>query len=102
MKLLRSIFWLLVVAVLAAFSVGNWRPVEVHIWEGLVVDAKLPALVIGAYLLGMLPTWLIYRATRWRMSRRIATLEAALAAPTAALSSSQLDAAATNHASEAP
>jgi len=59
-----------------------------------VVDAKLPALVIGAYLLGMLPTWLVYRATRWRMSRRIATLEAALAAPTAALSSSQLDAAA--------
>ena len=101
MKLLRSIFWLLVVAVLAAFSVANWRPVEVHIWEGLVVDAKLPALVIGAYLLGMLPTWLIYRATRWRMNRRIATLESALAAPTSALSSSQLDAAA-NQTNEAP
>jgi hypothetical protein len=94
MKLLRSIFWLLVVALLVAFSMSNWYAVKVTIWANLVVDAKLPALVIGAYLLGMVPTWLIYRATRWRLSRRITTLENALGAPSAALSSSQLDAAA--------
>ncbi|WP_225206869.1 DUF1049 domain-containing protein [Novosphingobium huizhouense] len=94
MKVLRSIIWVLAIAVLVAFTVANWVPVEVRIWQGLVLDTKLPALVIFAFLAGLVPTWLVYRATRWRLAKRIATLEANLSAPTASLSSTQLDQAA--------
>jgi lipopolysaccharide assembly protein A len=92
MKVLRSIFWLVVVAAFAAFAASNWRPVELYVWQGMVLDTKLPALVIGAFLLGFVPMWLIHRAMRWRTQRRINALEAALA-NSSSLSSTQLDAA---------
>lgn len=92
MKVLRSIFWLVVVAAFAAFAAANWRPVELYVWQGMVLDTKLPALVIGAFLLGLVPMWLLHRTARWRMQRRITSLEASLAR-TSSLSSTQLDAA---------
>ena len=94
------ILWLVIVAALAAFSAANWQPVELHVWQGLVLDTKLPALVIAAFLLGLVPMWLIHRTTRWRLSRRIANLETTLAG-SASLSSTQLDAA-SKKANEAP
>lgn len=94
MAMLRTIIWVLIFATLAAFSAANWQPVEVRIWEGLLLETRLPALVIAAFLLGLLPMWLLYRATRWRLARRIASLEASLNARTApSLSSTSLDAA---------
>ena len=92
MKLFRTFLWLVVVAALAAFSAVNWQPVELHVWSGLVLDTKLPALVIAAFLLGFVPMWLVHRATRWRLSRRISALKSSLA-NTPSLSSTQLDAA---------
>jgi hypothetical protein len=94
MKVLRSILVLVMVAVLAAFAVVNWQPVELHIWQGLVLDTKLPAVIIAAFLLGLVPMWLVHRAVRWRLARRIAALEATIAGATASLTSTQLDAAA--------
>ncbi|HQS97260.1 MAG: DUF1049 domain-containing protein [Novosphingobium sp. 16-62-11] len=94
MTMLRTIFWVLVVAVLAAFTAANWQPVEVRIWEGLLLETRLPALVILAFLLGLVPTWLLYRATRWRLLRRISNLETQLSVKAApSLSSTHLDAA---------
>lgn len=94
MRMLRTIFWVLVVGVLAAFTAANWQPVEVRIWEGLLLETRLPVLVILAFLLGLVPTWLLYRTTRWRLLRRIANLETQLAVKTApSLSSTHLDAA---------
>jgi len=94
MKALRTTVWVLVAIVLAAFSVANWQPVEVRIWQGLVLDTKLPALVITAFLLGLVPMWGVYRATRWRLQRRIKALEASLEQLTqTSLTSTQLDAA---------
>jgi hypothetical protein len=105
--MLRTIFWVLVIAVLAAFTAANWQPVEVRIWEGLLLETRLPALVIIAFLFGLVPTWLLYRATRWRLLRRIANLEASLgnrAAPS--LTSTSLEAAqgqqGFDHTSETP
>lgn len=92
MKLLRLILMLVGVAAMAAFAAVNWQPVELHIWQGLVLDTKLPALVIGAFLLGLLPMWLLHRAVRWRLQRRITALETTIAG-SASLSSTQLDAA---------
>jgi lipopolysaccharide assembly protein A len=89
MGIVRTIIWVLVTIVLVLFTINNWQPVEVRIWSTLVLETKLPALVIVAFLLGMVPTWLVHRAARWRLRRRIASLEAAatraaLPAPTPA------------------
>lgn len=100
MKFVRTILLLIMVAALAAFSASNWQPVELVIWDGLKLYTKLPALVVAAFLLGLVPMWLLHRATRWRLQRRINTLESSLAS-TASLSSTQLDAA-TRRATEAP
>lgn len=80
MQIVRTIFWVLLAVFLVLFAVNNWVPVEVRIWEGLLLESKLAALVIAAFLLGLVPAWVLYRATRWRLGRRIATLEASLAA----------------------
>lgn len=98
MKSLRSILWLVIVAGLAAFSAANWVPVELTVWQGLVLDTKLPALVIAAFLLGLVPMWLIHRTTRWRLQRRITNLETTLAG-SASLTSTSLEARKANEAS---
>lgn len=78
MKALKSVFWIVALAALVAFTVANWEPVDVRIWPGLVWETKLPVLVIGALALGFLPIWLVHRATRWRLGRRIGSLESTL------------------------
>ena len=82
MQFLRTLFWVLVLAALLIFTSFNWKPVEVQIWTNLVLETKVPALVIVAFLLGLVPTWLIHRGTKWRLERRIGHLEAAARAST--------------------
>jgi uncharacterized integral membrane protein len=77
MHIVRVIVWVLLLAVLLIFSINNWNPVEVKIWEGLVLETKVPALVIVAFLLGLIPMWLLHRATKWQLHRRITSLEVA-------------------------
>ncbi|MCA1661394.1 MAG: lipopolysaccharide assembly protein LapA domain-containing protein [Novosphingobium sp.] len=84
MAIVRTIIWVLVTIVLVLFTINNWQPVEVRIWNSLILETKLPALVVLAFLLGLVPMWLVHRAARWRQTRRIAQLEANLARPTAA------------------
>ncbi|MXO64391.1 lipopolysaccharide assembly protein LapA domain-containing protein [Altericroceibacterium endophyticum] len=81
MQILRTIMWVLVLVALLIFSIFNWDPVEVKIWEGLVLETKIPALVIVAFLAGLIPMWLIYRGTKWRLKRRISHLEQAAITP---------------------
>jgi len=85
MKIVRTIVWVLLLVALLIFAVNNWNPVEVKIWEGLVLETKIPALVVVAFLLGLTPMWLLHRAARWNAERRIASLESAARA--AAMSS---------------
>ena len=87
MQIVRTIGWVLLLFSLLAFSFFNWKPVEVQIWSNLVLETKLPALVIISFLLGLVPMWLVHRASKWRAQRRINALEAAtprLATPAAA------------------
>jgi uncharacterized integral membrane protein len=77
MKIVRTIVWVLLLVALLIFSVNNWNPVEVKIWEGLVLETKIPALVVIAFLIGLVPMWLLHRAARWNNERRIASLESA-------------------------
>ena len=78
MQFLRTIFWVLLAVALVIFAFGNWTTVTVVLWGGLRLDIKLPVLVIGAFLIGLIPSFLLYRTTRWRMGKKLATTERAL------------------------
>jgi hypothetical protein len=79
MHIVRTVIWVVLLAALLLFSIANWGPVvTVRIWEGLVVDTKIPAIVLVSFLIGFVPMWLYHRADRWRMQRRTHSLEANL------------------------
>ena len=75
MQIIRTIVWVILLIALLLFSVNNWQDVEVKIWEGLILQTKLPALVVVSFLLGLIPMWLLHKTARWRLNRRIGTLE---------------------------
>ena len=75
MQIIRTILWVLLLIGLLLFSLNNWQPVELKIWEGLVLETRLPALVVVSFLLGLVPMWLVHRGSRWRSTRRVAALE---------------------------
>lgn len=76
MQIVRTVIWVLLLVALLLFSVTNWDPtVTVRIWDGIVVDTKIPAIVIVSFLIGFVPMWLYHRASRWRLKRKIASLE---------------------------
>jgi hypothetical protein len=79
MQIVRTIVWVLLLVALLIFSFNNWNPVEVKIWEGLVLETKVPALVVIAFLLGLVPMWLMHRVSQWYYNRRIGSLETAAA-----------------------
>ena len=79
MQIIRTMVWVLLLAGLLLFSVVNWDPtVIVRIWQGLVVDTKIPAIVIVSFAIGFFPMWLYYRASKWQSARKIASLESAM------------------------
>jgi len=80
MQIVRTILWVLVTAILVAFIAMNWTKVPINFWplqDGNYVHFEWPVGVVALlfFLLGALPTWLLLRATRWRMNRRIQVLE---------------------------
>ena len=78
MQIVRTVIWVLLLVALLLFSVANWDPtVTVRIWEGVVVDTKIPAIVIVSFLIGFVPMWLYHRGSKWRANRKIAQLESA-------------------------
>ncbi len=79
MQFLKTLFWVVLAIIGVVFAMNNWTPVTVMLWGGLRLDAKLPVLVFGAFLLGFLPTFAWHRAARWRLRRRLESQERALA-----------------------
>jgi lipopolysaccharide assembly protein A len=75
MQFLKTLFWVALGIVLVLFSVENWSPVTIELWGGLAADVKKPVLVLVAFLLGFLPTLLIYRTRLWTMRRKLETAE---------------------------
>jgi lipopolysaccharide assembly protein A len=97
MQIIRTAIWVLLLVALGLFSLNNWEPVEIKIWEGLILETKLPALVLASFLLGLMPMWLLAKAGKWRLTRRISALEntvQANAVPPPLATSSQLEVAA--------
>ncbi len=73
MQFLKTLFWVVLAVVMVLFARDNWHVVEVNLWAGLVADIKLPILVLFAYLVGLVPTMIVYRARIWSLKRRLDT-----------------------------
>lgn len=102
MQIIRTVVWVVLLIALLLFSLNNWNTVEVKIWEGLIWETRLPALVVLSFLLGLVPMWLLHLIGRWRLKRRINVLETVVRQPSAALTTTQLDAAAQAEDTPAP
>jgi uncharacterized integral membrane protein len=79
MQFLRTLFWVVLAVVAVIFAVNNWNQVTVNLWGGLQADAKLPVLLFAAFLLGLVPMFILHRATRWSLRRRLDSAERSLA-----------------------
>ena len=67
MQFLKTLFWVLVAVLVALFASRNWIDVTLNLWGDIQADIKLPVLLLIAFLLGLLPTWLIMRARLWAL-----------------------------------
>jgi uncharacterized integral membrane protein len=79
MQFLRTLFWVVLAVVAVIFAANNWTQVTINLWGGLQADAKLPVLLLAAFLIGLVPMYLLHRATRWSLRRRLDSAERSLA-----------------------
>lgn len=78
MKILRTMIWVLALVAFLIFSVYNWKPVEVTLWQNLVMETRLPVLALLAFALGFLPLWAYHLSVKWGLNRRVKALENSL------------------------
>jgi len=77
-KVLRTIIWVLAALGFMVFAIYNWQPVELRLWQNLVLETKVPMLALLAFTAGFLPMWAVHRSVIWSMGRRIRSLENSL------------------------
>jgi uncharacterized integral membrane protein len=75
MQFLKTLFWIALTVVLVLFAKANWTDATLRLWGGLEADVKLPVLVLAAFLLGFLPTFIVYRTRLWGLRRRLEPAE---------------------------
>ena len=75
MQFLRTLFWVVLAAFLAILATRNWHDVTLNLWGDIQADVKVPVLLGFMFLLGWLPTFLIYRARLWRARQRLDSFE---------------------------
>lgn len=75
MQFLKTLFWVLIAVIVVLFASRNWSDVTLNLWSDIQADIKLPVLLLIAFLIGFLPTWLIMRARIWSHRRRIDAME---------------------------
>jgi len=85
MQILRTTFWVVLTALLVGFILINAQDTALRLWwagndaagnpQYYDLHWPLGVVVLVAFLAGLLPTWLFAKAGRWRLHRRIATLE---------------------------
>lgn len=79
MNFLKTLFWIVLSAVVVLFSINNWLPVTINLWSGLQADIKMPILMLLVFLIGFVPTFIYYRTKMWRLSKRLGTVSRDLA-----------------------
>ena len=72
MRFLKTLFWIVIAVLVTLFAAQNWRDVTIDLWGNLQADVKIPVLLLIVFLIGFLPTLLIYRARLWRLENRLA------------------------------
>jgi lipopolysaccharide assembly protein A len=104
-QIVRTIVWAALTAALVAFIAMNWNAAPVNFWpleQGyLHFEWPVGLIALVFFLLGMLPMWLLSKAGKWRLTRRINALENTVKANTPAApiaTSSQLEAVSSNEA----
>jgi len=75
MQFLKTLFWVLIAVLVSLFARANWTAVTLNLWGDIQAETKLPVLLLIAFLIGLLPTWLIMRARMWTLRRRIDSME---------------------------
>ncbi len=75
MAFLRTLFWIALTAIVVIFSFRNWVPVPINLFGDVVIETKLPMLLLIGFLLGFVPLYVWHRATSWRHRRQRTTLE---------------------------
>jgi putative membrane protein len=87
MQVVRTIVWIVITAMLVAFVAMNWEHAPVNFWPlqngYLRFEWPVGFVALFFFLLGLVPTYLLHRASRWRLGRRIASLENNLKATSA-------------------
>ena len=81
MSFLKTLFWIVVAVIAALFCFNNWTIVDINLWNGLILETKLPLLLGIFFLLGLLPPLLLWQATRYRLKRRLQSETAVVVVP---------------------
>lgn len=102
MKVLRTIIWVLAALAFLVFAIYNWQPVELRLWQNLVLETKVPVLALLAFAAGFLPMWAVHRSVIWSTSRRIRSLENSLKNTAMAHRAEVTTAATASHAADSP
>jgi uncharacterized integral membrane protein len=69
---------ILALVVFLIFSIYNWKPVEIKLWEDMVWETRLPAFTLFAFALGFLPLWAYHLSVKFGLNRRVKALENSL------------------------
>lgn len=87
MQFLRTALWVIIAVAIALFAKANWAippsdsgRVPIKLWADWVLLVRLPVLIVVAFLLGLLPMWLIARLGRWQIRKRLDVAEAQVSA----------------------
>lgn len=71
LRFLKTLFWIVVAVLVTLFAARNWSDVTISLWGNLEADVKVPVLLAAVFLLGLVPTVLVYRAKIWRLNNRV-------------------------------
>ena len=71
LRFLTTLFWIVIAVLVTLFAARNWRDVTIDLWGNLQADIKIPILLAIFFLIGLVPTWLVFRARLWRVSNRV-------------------------------
>ncbi len=71
MQFLRTVFWVVLAVLGVIFSFNNWQIVSIKLWGDIIVDTPLPILLFVIFMLGLVPTLILHRATRWTLKRKL-------------------------------
>jgi lipopolysaccharide assembly protein A len=81
MSFLKTLFWIITAVTVALFCFNNWTAVGINLWNGLILETKLPLLLGFFFLLGLIPPLLLWQAARYRLRRHTQTGTGPIAVP---------------------